>query len=456
MNSATGRGCLVFIGLVVFLAACAVLTFGVLPGAGAGAFLPVIVVPAEPYKEGWPSEGFMWTNTLTMTVLASLVVLLFAFFARRVSNAWTKEVPGRFQGIVELLGDFMYGQTRNFAGTRQLARNWLFPLAASIFLFLLVANWMKLLPGVESVGVMHCAGHVNPALGFSVTTGRPTLGSQLWVPAALASGYEASEDDYHACEQYKEGHVTTPSQEQLATAAAELRSEEETLLAELDTQVEVGAITAEARDQQVQDLRLEATESVWEHASVPLSADEIELGVVPYIQVVTPYLRGATTDLNLPLGLALITFVAIQAFGVAAQGPNYFQKFVNLDALGKLGKKPMGAIDFVVGLLEIISEIGKIISLTFRLFGNLFAGGILLAVMSFLVAFILPIIFLGLEVIVTTIQAFVFAVLTIVFSAQAMEGHHGEDEHHDEHAHDEDGHAAEPVKQDIPLDRTAI
>ncbi len=153
------------------------------------------------------------------------------------------------------------------------------------------------------------------------------------------------------------------------------------------------------------------------------------------MQIVTPYLRGATTDLNLPLALALIVFVAIQVLGVAAQGPNYFQKFVNLMALGNLGKKPLGAIDFIVGLLEIISELGKIISLTFRLFGNLFAGGILLAVMSFLVGLILPVIFMGLELIVASIQAYVFAILTIVFSAQAMSGHHGDDEHHEE-AHD--------------------
>jgi F-type H+-transporting ATPase subunit a len=92
--------------------------------------------------------------------------------------------------------------------------------------------------------------------------------------------------------------------------------------------------------------------------------------------------------------------------------------------------KPMGAIDFVVGLFEIVSEIGKVISLAFRLFGNMFAGGILLAVMSFLVATMAPVIFYGLEVIITTIQAFVFAVLALVFSGQAMTGHHSEEDHH--------------------------
>ena len=76
-----------------------------------------------------------------------------------------------------------------------------------------------------------------------------------------------------------------------------------------------------------------------------------------------------------------------------------------------------------------ISELSKIISLSFRLFGNIFAGGILIAVMLFLVGTGLPVIFYALELIVGLAQALVFAVLTLVFIAQAMEGHHGDGEH---------------------------
>jgi F-type H+-transporting ATPase subunit a len=172
---------------------------------------------------------------------------------------------------------------------------------------------------------------------------------------------------------------------------------------------------------------------VYPDATLPLTSAELANGVIPYVFTVTPYVRGATTDLNLTLALAFISVVAIQVFGTIAQGPNYWQKYVNLIALGNLKKRPLGAVDFIVGLFEIISELGKLISLSFRLFGNMFAGGILLAVMAFLIALILPSIFLGLEVIVTTIQALVFAILTLVFSAQAMEGHHGEEGPHDEH-----------------------
>ncbi|HLU10243.1 MAG TPA: F0F1 ATP synthase subunit A, partial [Oceanobacillus sp.] len=155
--SATRRGGIIFIGLLVTLVACYFITFQILPGLGTAVALPVITVPGEAYNGAQPSQDFNWTNTLTATLLADAVVLLVLFFAWRASKGWTRDVPNRFQGLIELIAEFMYNQTKNFAGVRPLARNWLFPLAASIFVFLLAANWMKLLPGVESVGVLHCA-----------------------------------------------------------------------------------------------------------------------------------------------------------------------------------------------------------------------------------------------------------------------------------------------------------
>lgn len=448
--SATRRGGIIFIGLLVTLVACYFITFQILPGLGTAVALPVITVPGEAYNGAQPSQDFNWTNTLTATLLADAVVLLVLFFAWRASKGWTRDVPNRFQGLIELIAEFMYNQTKNFAGVRPLARNWLFPLAASIFVFLLAANWMKLLPGVESVGVLHCAHE-----GFS---GYPAIqigsGSyQLYSDQPLYAGQGATEEDYEHCHHWLEDPSHGPSQEELTAAADRLFDEEALLVEELNANT---ALTDAQRQERINALRLEVTESVWDHPSFALTADQLRQGVIPYVTVVTPYVRGAATDLNLTIGLALITFFAIQVFGVAAQGPAYFQKFINLHALGTIQKKPLGAVDFLVGLFEIVSEIGKIISLAFRLFGNMFAGGILLAVMSFLVATLLPVIFYGLEVIVTSIQAFVFAVLTLVFSAQAMEGHHSDDEHHSDH-HAADGHAAEQLEGDEqPITRTAI
>lgn len=424
------RGAVIF-GIIVIAAIvfCGIVPFSLLPNSGSAVAIPVITVPGEPYQKGWPSDEFYLTNTWAAILLADALILLLVFFAWRSSKGWTNRVPGRFQSVVELLGEFIYGLTRNFAGTGSLARNWLFPLAASIFLFLLVVNWMKLIPGVESVGVLHCAGHADPEIGISITSGYPKLGSRLWVSSPLNSGYAADEDAYHACEEYKEGHVSAPDQAALNAAAAHLAEEEGALRDRWAAMPAAERPTDQEQSAAIAALRLEATEALWHHATIGLSPDELRRGVEPYLFVVTPYLRGGSTDLNLTIGLAVVVFFAIQIFGVAALGPSYFLKFINLPALANAGKNPIGSIDFAVGLFEIISEFGKIISLAFRLFGNLFAGGILLAVISFLVATLVPMVIYGLELIITTIQAFVFAVLTLVFVGQAMVSHHHEDEH---------------------------
>jgi F-type H+-transporting ATPase subunit a len=170
-------------------------------------------------------------------------------------------------------------------------------------------------------------------------------------------------------------------------------------------------------------------------ATLPLDETQLDKGAVPYIFHVTPFFRGPATDLSLTIALAIMAMLLVQVYGVLGQGLPYFEKFINVSALGNLNKKPMGAIDFIVGIIEIISEIGKIVSLAFRLFGNLFAGGVALMAISFLVAMLVPGLIYGLEIIIGAVQALVFAVLTLVFSVQAMEAHHGDDAEHGHEAH---------------------
>ena len=107
-----------------------------------------------------------------------------------------------------------------------------------------------------------------------------------------------------------------------------------------------------------------------------------------------------------------------------ALGGSYFRKFFLPNMTG------MVVIDLFVGILELISEFAKIISFTFRLFGNVFAGAVLLFVMSFLVPFIVPLPFYGLEVFVGFMQAFVFAILTLIFMSMAVVGHGPDSDHH--------------------------
>jgi F-type H+-transporting ATPase subunit a len=116
---------------------------------------------------------------------------------------------------------------------------------------------------------------------------------------------------------------------------------------------------------------------------------------------------------------------------VRALGGSYFNKFFNV---GGLFSRPIfGVIDFAVGILEIISEVSKILSFSFRLFGNIFAGSVLLFVIGFLVPVFAQSIFLMLEFFVGLIQAVVFGMLTMVFMAQATAGH-GDHEGHEAHA----------------------
>jgi F-type H+-transporting ATPase subunit a len=126
-----------------------------------------------------------------------------------------------------------------------------------------------------------------------------------------------------------------------------------------------------------------------------------------------PLFRGATADLNTTLALAIFSVLSTHFFGLKFLGLKHPQKFFNLK----------GPIDFFIGILELISEFSKILSFSFRLFGNIFAGEVLLTVMAFLVPAIAPIPFIGLELFVGLVQALVFSMLTLVFLNIATAGH---------------------------------
>ncbi len=137
-----------------------------------------------------------------------------------------------------------------------------------------------------------------------------------------------------------------------------------------------------------------------------------------------PYLRGGTADLNTTLALASIAVVASHIFGVMAVGAwTYVNKFINIKAFLEIPKKVMkdptvlliNPVKAFVGLIEIIGEGAKVVSLSFRLFGNIFAGEVLLATMAGIMAFAVPIPFMFLEVIVGLIQALIFAILVLIY-----------------------------------------
>ncbi len=144
-------------------------------------------------------------------------------------------------------------------------------------------------------------------------------------------------------------------------------------------------------------------------------------------------LKGANTDINMPLALALMSFVFVEYFGLRSVGIRYLGKFVNvgqfLRSIGQLvrgkvraglGGLITGLINIFVGLLEALSEFIRIVSFTFRLFGNMTAGEILLLIAAFLIPWVFALPFYGLELLVGFVQALIFGGLTLVFLTLAV------------------------------------
>ncbi len=161
------------------------------------------------------------------------------------------------------------------------------------------------------------------------------------------------------------------------------------------------------------------------------------LGIVPGVgsitvqgihdghEVAIPVLRSMNADANITLAFTLISVIATQVLGIASVG-----------IFGHLGKyvvapwkKPYG-VGTAVGVLEFLGEFARLISFVFRLFGNIFAGEVLLVVISFLVPYLVPVPFLGLELFVGFIQALVFSLLTVAFIKMATVAHGEHDTPH--------------------------
>jgi len=150
-------------------------------------------------------------------------------------------------------------------------------------------------------------------------------------------------------------------------------------------------------------------------------------------------LRGANTDINMPLALALISFVFVEYFGLKSLGIRYLRKFLNVGqffrSIGQVARGRIragfsglftGFIHVFVGFLETLSELIRIVSFTFRLFGNMTAGEILLLIAAFLIPWAFSIPFYGLELLVGFVQALIFGGLTLVFLTLAV-AHHREE-----------------------------
>lgn len=312
---------------------------------------PHVSLAAEPLFE----EGPAWlTNALITTLIVDIILIVLAL----VTRSGLKMNPSGFANFMEWVIEGLYNLVESVAGRH--ARRF-FPLAATIFLFVIVSNYSGLIPGVGSIGFTHEGGHGDVAHAEEAA--------------------HAEEGEVVHAEEADEGH------------GEEAHPEEE--------------VADEEHGEQPTDAEI---------AVKALEAEEEAHGVF------VPLFRAPSADLNMTFALSIIVMIMVQVFGVRALGGSYFKKFFNFG-----GKGFMGVIFAIVGILELISEVAKVISFAFRLFGNIFAGEVLLAVMAFLVAFLLPMPFYGLELFVGFIQALVFMMLAVVFFTTAMISH---DDHH--------------------------
>lgn len=138
---------------------------------------------------------------------------------------------------------------------------------------------------------------------------------------------------------------------------------------------------------------------------------------------IIPWLRAPAADLNVTLAFSLVAVFMVEFWGFQALGLGYLGKFFNFRE---------GALTAMVGIMELISEVMRLIAFAFRIFGNIFGGEVVLVVMAFLFPYLLPLPFYGLEVFVAFIQAVIFSVLTLIFASLAVQAHG-----HDEHGHPE-------------------
>lgn len=288
-----------------------------------------------------------------------------------------KMVPGGLQNVMEMVIEYFWGLAEQIAGK---AAKTYFPYIMTIFLFVILSNWTGLIPGVGSIGWV-----------------------QVHEEEHSSTTQEQLADRYAGQLAMADGKLVLLQPDQVAAAALQEGEGE-------------GEAASELEQSEAHDAELAAEAEAAEHF--------------------IPLFRAPSADLNVTFALAIVTMVMVQIWGFRALGFSYLQKFFTLRGVGM-----MKGINAFVGILELISEVSRILSFGFRLFGNIFAGEIVLATMAFLMAFVLPAPFYILELFVGFVQALVFAMLALVFFTLATHSHaeHAHDEAHDE------AHGAEPV-----------
>jgi len=270
------------------------------------------------------------TNALLTSFIISGALILLALLVR----TRLKEIPEGVQNVVEAVIEFLDGLVKDVALSKWAPK--FFPLLATIFIYLIVANWFSILtPFLAGFGVIHVVDSEVPAVHGSEDGHRENTRFGIPILAVVRQG---------------------------------------------------------------------------DHPIDPATATLI------------PLLRAPTSDLNFTFALAITTMLLVQWFGFRSRGIGYLGSFVRLGGLREKGLV-VWAIDAFGGVLEAVAQFAKTLSFSFRLFGNIFAGEVVLIVISSLLPLVGVLPFFALELFVGLIQAYVFFLLSLVFLSMATEHH---------------------------------
>ncbi|NCG35009.1 MAG: F0F1 ATP synthase subunit A [Dehalococcoidales bacterium] len=411
--------------IILFTSIFAIFVISVLGGALGASFgfgflggpMPFISIAAETVFSVSSPFSYDLKNSTIMLWMAMLLLIVLSWFATRN----IKEIPSGLQNIFELIFQFFI-DTAEEAGGKNAKR--FLPVVITIFLGVLAFNWMGILPGVGSIGKIETV--------------------EEWVHHHSHSGHcsEVGSDDHsiskiisELCvleEESSHGFVVFDDAgflsimplgrgESARAPLSAIGGYEPEEIHEIKKKIESGS-----KPEDIPEL-VAIQENIHSGKVINLYEDPSDGKISPrsYLGKSTgeliPFFRGASTDVNTTLAIAIFSMIAIQFWGFSSLGfKGYGGKFINFSH---------GPINAFVGILELFGEFAKTISFTFRLFGNMFAGEIVLISMGFLLPLIGMIPFMGLELFVGVIQAFIFSMLTLVFGVMAVTAHEEHEEH---------------------------
>ena len=417
--------------LAIAIAAIAMLLVSVAGGALGASFglgflggpIPFISIPAERVAF---IGGYPLLNSTVMFWFGGAILLFIAWRAGRN----VKDVPSGWQNLMEMIYDFFSNTVDGVAGGTPRAGRRFLALVSTIFLVVMIINWVGILPGVGSVGriesIDEWVHHHIEAFEAEVEEAHPSYNHEQVEAAAMVHLLEEHGDDTFVA--FDGAIVPLGRGEQQRVPLNKIIGFTEADLHEIENAIENG-----------DDLsHVEALESIHHDIEAGVVKSEFiydEGGdkeatynfVGKKVGLLVPYLRGASTDINTTLAIAIVAMFTVQFWGFRALGVRgYGGKFI----VNPITKGPIATF---VGVLEAFGELTRTISFTFRLFGNMFAGEILLIAMAFLLPLVGIIPFMGLELFVGVIQAYIFAMLTLVFGVMAVASHGDHDSHAEDH-----------------------